>query len=80
MLQQQIYDVCGGAHEVDIAYRGKLTSTGSPIQASAPVFSITNSFLETHRSTTGHCPQQAVVDLDHLLDCLTGNPITRRSS
>lgn len=75
MLQRQICGACGVARGVDIAYQGKLASTDSPIQISA-VFSMTDFLPETHRRTTGHCSQQAIVDLDHLLNCLTGDPVS----
>lgn len=80
MPQRRIYGAYGGARGVDIACRGKPTNTDSPIRSLVPVTSVTIVFSETHCSTTGHGPQQATVDLDHLLDRLTSNPISCRSS
>lgn len=34
----------------------------------------------TYSSTTGHCAQQAVVDLDDLLNGLGSDPVSSRSS
>lgn len=34
----------------------------------------------TYGSSSGHRPEQAVVDLDHLLDRLAGNPVPRCGS
>lgn len=36
--------------------------------------------FEAYRSATCHRPQQTIVDLDHFLDRLTCNPISRCSS
>lgn len=44
MLRRQIYGACGGAREVDIAYRDTLTNTDSPIRASVPVCPATDNF------------------------------------
>lgn len=37
-------------------------------------------FIRTYRSTSSHGSQQAAVDLNDLLDCLTGDPVARCGS
>ena len=80
MLPRRRYGACGGAREVDIACRGRLTNTDNPVRALVSVCRVHLILTLPYRSTPSHRTQQAIVNFNNLLDCLTRNPISCRSS
>jgi hypothetical protein len=78
MPRRQRCGACVGARGGDIACPGMRASIGSPIacQHASPSPPLSG----TYSSATSHGSQQAVVDLNDLLDCLTRYPVSSRGS
>jgi hypothetical protein len=80
MRRRQRYGACGGARADDIACPGMRASIGSPIVYQHPPWSSRLNVMVSYGSATSHSSQQAVVDLNDLLDRLTRYPISSRRS
>ena len=77
-LQRRRYGACVGVRGGDIACLGMRASIGSPVlhQYSGSFLSSCRGGDCTYSSATSHGSQQAVVDLNDLLDRLTGYPVS----
>lgn len=80
MLLPLIFGACGEVHAVDIASLDTLANTDNPTKVPDQPQSINSPRFVTYCSTSGHCSQQTVVNLYHLLHSLTGNPVSSRGS
>ena len=75
---------CGAYAEVregDIAFPGMQANIGNPVSSHISTQRrIQSPQVEAYCSTTSHRAEEAVVDLNNLLDCLTCNPVSSSCS